>query len=395
MIRGACSNRVHRTGPRATISDVNRRLAFVVTEDWWLWSYWLGLVKAARDAGYDVTVVTRVGRYGDRIRALGFDLVDIDFGRGRLSPRINLRTLYRLQAVYRRLRPHLVHHVALQPAVLGSAAAALRGGSAVVNTIAGMGHVLASNHLHTRLLGYVLFPALGWALRRSHAIVQNPDDAAFVRSLGARPDRIAVVRGAGVDIRRFSPSPEPAGPVRVAMVSRLLWAKGVREFVEAARIIRSSRSDVVFTLVGAPDEDNPGAVPSRQAAQWMDAGLIDWWGYREDIPEVWARSHIAALPSWYREGLPSSLLEAAACARPIVTTDMPGCREAVRDGENGLLVPPRDAGALADAIMTLVDAPARREAMGVAGRRRAETEFAASRIHEETLRIYERALAER
>ena len=373
---------------------MNRRLAFVVTEDWWLWSYWLGIVTAARDAGYEVTVVTRVGRYGDRIRALGLDLVDIDFGRGRLSPGVNLRTLCRLQAVYRRLRPHLVHHVALQPAVLGSAAA-VGGGAAVVNTLAGMGYVLTSSHPRARLLGRALFPALGWALRRSHVIVQNPDDAAFVRSLGARPERVAIVRGAGVDTRRFSPSPEPEGPVRVAMVSRLLWAKGVGEFVEAARITRSSRDDVVFTLIGAPDENNPEAVPSRQATQWTAAGLVEWWGYREDIPEVWARSHIAVLPSWYREGVPSSLLEAASCARPIVTTDMPGCREAVRDGENGLLVPPRDAGALTSAIMALAGDPARRKAMGAAGRRRAESEFAASRIHDETLQVYERALATR
>ena len=374
---------------------MSRRLAFVVTEDWWLWSCWLGLATAARDAGYEVTVVTRVDAHGDRIRALGLGLVHLDFGRGRLSPRTNLRTLYRLRALYRRLRPDLVHHFALQPAVLGSAAAALAGGAAVVNTIAGMGHVLASDRPRTRLLARVVLPALGRALRRSHVIVQNPDDAALVRSLGARSGRIAVVPGAGVDVRRFRPHPEPAGPVRVSMVSRLLWAKGVREFVEAARIVRSVRDDVVFTLVGAPDEGSPDAVPRRQAADWAAAGLVEWWGHRGDVAGVWARSHVAALPSWYREGLPSSLLEAAACARPIVTTDMPGCRDAVRGGENGLLVPPRDARALAGAVAALAGDPDRRVAMGAAGRRRAETEFSAPRIHEATLKVYERALAGR
>ena len=240
---------------------MSHRLAFVVTEDWWLCLYWAGIVKAARDAGYEVTVVTRVSKYGDRIRALGLDIVDIDFGRGRLSPRINLRTVRRLHAVYRRLRPHLVHHVALQPVVLGSAAAALAGGSAVVNTIAGMGHTLASNGIHARVLRHMLLPALGWALRHSHTLVQNPDDAALVESLGVQAERIAVVQGAGVDVRHFAQRPEPEGPLRVTMVSRLLWAKGVGEFVEAASAVRRTYGDIVFTLVGAPDEGNPAAVP--------------------------------------------------------------------------------------------------------------------------------------
>ena len=374
---------------------MSRRLAFVVTEDWWLWSYWAGIVKAARDAGYEVTVVTRVSEYGDRIRALDVDIVDIDFGRGRLSPWINLRTLRRLHAVYRRLRPHLVQHVALQPVVLGSTAAALAGGSAVVNTIAGMGYTLASDSIRARVLRRFLLPALGRALRRSHTIVQNPDDAALVESLGVRAERIAVVPGAGVDVRQFAPRPEPDGSIRVTMVSRLLWAKGVGEFVEAASAARTTYRDIVFTLVGAPDEDNPAAIPSEQVAAWASAGLIEWWGYREDIADVWARSHIAVLPSWYREGVPTALLEAAACGRAIVTTDTPGCREAVHHGENGLLVPARDARALADAIVTLAADPARRTSMGRVGRRRVEAEFAAARIHEQTLRVYEQALARR
>ena len=376
------------------VDAVTRRIVYVVTEDWWLWSCWSWLVKAARDAGYEVTVVTRVHEHGECIRALNIELVDMDFGRGQLSPRINLCTLCRLHAIYRRIQPHLVHHIALQPAVLGSTAAVLAGEPAVVNTIAGMGYVLASNSVRARAIRSALLPVLGWALRRSHTIVQNPDDAMLVKSLGVRTEHVAVVKGAGVDIRRFTPRLEPEGPVRVTMVSRLLWAKGVGEFIEAASAIRKTRKDIVFTLVGAPDKENPGAVPHKQAAAWRATGIIDWWGYREDIADVWARSHIAVLPS-YREGLPSALLEAAACGRPIVTTDVPGCRQAVCHGENGLLVPARDARALADAIVALADDPALRVSMGAAGRRRTEIEFSAARVHAETLQIYEQALAKR
>ena len=383
-----------------------RRLMLAVTDDRYLWSHRSGLAVAARDAGYEVTVATRVGEYGDRIRALGIELVDVDFGRGRISPWVNLRAVRSLVDIYRRREPDLVHHVAIKPTVLGSVAAAWARVPAVVNAVAGLGTALTSDHPKARLVRPLLRAALGWSGRRarSHTLVQNPENAKFVESLGVPAERISLVRGAGVDTRRFRPEPgagpepgsgpgaEPDGPVRVTMVSRLLWDKGVREFVEAAALVRRARTDVTFTLVGAPDEGNPTSVPLETVRSWVAEGLLEWWGRRDDVAEVLARSHVAVLPS-YEEGLPMSLLEAAACGRPIVATDVPGCREVVRHGVNGLLVPARDARALADAILELAGDPARRAAMGAEGRRRAETEFAAERIHAETLRVYERALA--
>ena len=374
---------------------MKRRLMIVVTEDWYFWSHRIGLATAARDAGYEVTVVTRVGEYGDRIRARGLGLVEVDFARGRLSPWANLRTVRALCDFYRRWAPHLVHHVAMKPIVLGSLAAARTGVPVVVNALAGLGTTLTSDQAKVRLVRPVLRSALGWSMRRprSRTIVQNPENAGFVKSLGAPPERISLVRGAGVDIERFRPHPEPEGQVRVTMVSRLLWSKGVREFVEAASLVRKTRDDIVFTLVGAPDEGNLAAVPSEEARSWDADGIVEWWAHRDDVAEILARSHVAVLPTYYGEGIPMSLLEAAACGRPIVATDVPGCREVVHHGENGLLVPPREPRALADAILELVDDPSRRAAMGVEGRRRAETEFAAERINAETLLVYEQALA--
>ena len=371
------------------------RLMLVVTDDWYLWSHRIGLAVAARDAGYDVTVVTRVREHGKRIRALGFNLVDVDFARGSLSPWANLHTVLELSDIYRRREPHLVHHVAVKPIVLGTMAAARERVPAVVNALAGMGTALTSSHVKARLVRPVLRPALAWAMRRprSHAVVQNAENAKFVESLGVRRERISLVRGAGVDVRTFRPQPEPDGPIRVTMVSRLLRDKGVREFVEAASLVRKVRGDIVFTLVGAPDEGNPTSVPTEEVRSWAADGLVEWWGHREDVADVLAGSHVAVLPTYYGEGVPKTLLEAAACGRPIVATDFAGCREVVRHGGNGLLVPPRDAPALSNAIMALAGDPARRAAMGAAGRRRAETEFAAERINEETLRVYERALA--
>ena len=374
---------------------MTHRLMLVVTDDWYLWSHRIGLAVAAHDAGYEVTVVTRVHEHGKRIRALGLNLVDLDFARGRLSPLGNLHTLRELYAVYRRLEPHLVHHVAIKPIVLGSVAAAWARVPAVVNALAGMGTALTSDHLKARLVRPVLRPALGWAMRRSgtHALVQNPENSTFVESLGVRPERISLVRGAGVDIQTFRPRPPPEGPVRVTMVSRLLWDKGVREFVEAASLVKMDHRDVVFSLVGAPDEGNPTSVPSEQVRSWAGEGSVEWLGHREDVADVLAGSHVAVLPTYYGEGVPMTMLEAAACGLPIVATDVPGCREVVEHGRNGLLVPARNARALADAIASLAGDPSRRFAMGTESRRRAETEFAADRIHAETLRVYEQALA--
>ena len=367
----------------------------VATEDWYIWSHRVGLAVAARDAGFHVTIATRDGEYADRIRALGFNLVNVGFARGLLSPTANFRTVRELCAVYRRWEPSLVHHVAIQPIVLGSWAAAMARIPVTVNALTGLGTVLTSRSMKARVVKPVLRTALGWAMRRpgSRALVQNPDNALFVESLGVQPDRISLVRGAGVDVRQFRPQPEPGGPIRVTMVSRLLWGKGVREFVEAGKLVREAPGDVVFTLVGAPDDANPNSVSSQQVRAWAADGAIEWWGFREDVAGVLACSHIAVLPTFYGEGVPKTLLEAAACGRPIVATDVSGCREVVQPGVNGLLVPPRDPRALADAILALADDPARRAAMGAEGRRRAETEFAAEHINRETLRVYERGLA--
>ena len=376
---------------------MTHRLMLVATEDWYLWSHRIGLAVAAQDAGYHVTIATRVGEYGDRIRALGFNLVNVDFARGLLSPTANLLTVRDLCAAYRRCEPSLVHHISIQPIVLGSGAAAMARVPVAVNALTGLGTVLTSRSMKARVVRPVLRSALGWAMRRpgSRALVQNPENAQFVESLGVQPERISLVRGAGVDVQRFRPYPEPDGPIRVTMVSRLLWGKGVREFVEAGRLVRKARDDVesiVFTLVGAPDDGNPSSVSSHQMRAWVADGVIEWWGFREDVASVLACSHIAVLPTFYGEGIPKTLLEAAAAGRPIVATDVPGCREVVRHEGNGLLVPPRNARALADAILALAGDPGRRAAMGAEGRRRAETEFAADRINEETLAVYERAL---
>ena len=327
-------------------------------------------------------------------RAEGIRVLPVPVKRGRVSPLTDLRTIAALWRLYRAERPDVVHHVAMKPVLYGAIAARLTGVPAAVGALTGLGYVFSSRDIRARLLRPLLRRALRWALngRRSICLTQNPDDAAFVAGLGVDRRRIVVIPGSGVDTVRFAPSPEPDGPVRPTLVSRMLWDKGVGEFVEAARVARARHPALRFTLIGAPDEDNPAAVPAAKLEAWRAEGVVDWQGRRDDIPTVWKDSHIAVLPS-YREGLPKTLLEAASCGRPIVAADVPGSREIARDGESALLVPPRDPAALAAAILRLADDLALRARLGAGGRRLVEREFSEERIAAATLALWRRLLA--
>ena len=327
-------------------------------------------------------------------RAEGIRVLPVPVKRGRVSPLTDLRTIAALWRLYRAERPDVVHHVAMKPVLYGAIAARLTGVPAAVGALTGLGYVFSSRDIRARLLRPLLRRALRWALngRRSICLTQNPDDAAFVAGLGVDRRRIVVIPGSGVDTVRFAPSPEPDGPVRPTLVSRMLWDKGVGEFVEAARVARARHPALRFTLIGAPDEDNPAAVPAAKLEAWRAEGVVDWQGRRDDIPTVWKDSHIAVLPS-YREGLPKTLLEAASCGRPIVAADVPGSREIARDGESALLVPPRDPAALAAAILRLADDLALRARLGAGGRRLVEREFSEESIAAATLALWRRLLA--
>ena len=379
---------------RSRSSKGRPKLLFTVGDDGFFCSHRMPVARAARDAGFAVAVACPVAAHGATIRAEGMRVLPVPMKRGRVSPLADLRTVAALWRLYRAERPDIVHHVAMKPVLYGAVAARLAGAPVAVGALTGLGYVFSSRDLRARLLRPLLSRGLRWALngRRSTCLTQNPDDAAFFAGLGVDPRRIAVIPGSGVDTSRFAPSPEPDGPVRVTMVSRMLWDKGVGEFVEAARAARAHRPELRFALVGAPDEGNPAAVPSARLEAWQAEGVVEWQGRRDDIPAVWRDSHIAVLPSYYAEGLPKALIEAASCARPIVAADVPGSREIAREGESALLVPPRDPAALATAILRLADDPALRARLGAGGRRLVEREFSEERITAATLALWRRLL---
>lgn len=364
------------------------KLCFFVTEDWYFVSHRLALATAAKAAGYDVCVVTRVRNHGDVIRAAGLTLIPFENSRASLNPLRELATLSRLVFLWRRLRPDIVHNVALKPVVYGSIAARLARVPHVVNAVAGMGWLFTSTDGFARWLKPVVRSMLGRLLRAGIVLVQNPDDAALLEQLGVPRGSIRRIPGAGVDLRRFAPSSEPESVPTVVLPARLLWAKGVGEFAEAARTLKRAGIQARFVLAGEPDAANPSAVPVSQIEAWIREDILEHAGFVEDMPRLLGASSIVCLPSFYGEGIPKSLIEAAAAGRPIVTTDTPGCREVVRHMLNGLLVPPRDPAALAAALQTLLQDRALRTAMGERGRSLAEQEFGLDSIIRQTLALY-------
>ncbi len=388
---------------RADVSDLARTLGeapgtmkgkphllYLVTEDWYFCSHRLPLAIAARAAGFDVTVATRVTHHADRIRNAGLNLVPLSWSRSSTHPLRELAALREVIGVYRSLRPGVVHHVAIKPVIYGSLAAWLTKIPLVINAIAGLGYVFASRDMKARLLRPFLRAAFRLMLNRKNTrlIVQNQDDLfQFTNDRMVDPGRVFLIRGSGVNLDLFKLVPEPEGIPLVVLPARMLRDKGVEEFVAAARILKVAGVSARFALVGSPDPENSACIASEQIAAWQSENIVEYWGWQDDMAAVFQQSHIICLPS-YREGLPKALIEAAACGRPVVTTNVPGCREAVRDGDNGFLVPPRDSALLAAALKRLIADPALRQSMGKRGRERAQLEFALDKVVAETLALY-------
>ena len=368
------------------------RLLYVVTEDWAFLSHRLPMARAARDAGFEVHVATRVSDGAAAIEAERFILHPIPFARGSLSPGAAFSTITALRRVHRDIKPVLTHHVALQACVLGSIAT-LGQPTATVNAFIGLGYSFTSNTGKARALRGLIGSLLWFFLKGTNriALVQNGDDAAALISIGIPKGRIALIPGSGVDVDRFTPLPEPNGPPTFAFVGRLLDDKGIRTLIAAHRLLRARVPDAQLMIAGTPDVANPASVTEAEAKSWNAQPGVAWLGHVSDIAGFWAQAHVAVLPS-RREGLPLSLMEAAACGRAMIATDVPGCREIVAHDQTGLLFPLNDATALADAMARLAADPRLRSRYAAAARKRVVEKFAAEIIGPQTVALYERVL---
>jgi len=373
---------------------LNPRVLFVITEDWFFHSHFLDRAKYIAASGGTVGVATRFSIHEEELRNLGFELFPVNFSRRGLNPISEFLTALKIRKIVRRFKPDIAHNVALKPVVTGTFGELLGRQGVVINALVGMGYIFTSTDTRASVVKPFLSRILKSLLRSKpvHVVIENPDDLnSLVVDGFVRQSQISLIRGAGVDLNAFPFHPEVVGPVVVTLVSRILRDKGVLEFIDAASQLQTRVPEVVFQIVGEPDLGNPSSIPQREIDSWKSLSNVKYLGRRSDIADILKGSHIVCLPS-YREGLPKSLLEALSSGRPIITTDVPGCREVCDDGVNGLLVPARDSVALSNAIEKLAINPELRQAMGRAGRVRAESEFSNEIVCAQTLDLYRRLM---
>jgi glycosyltransferase involved in cell wall biosynthesis len=364
------------------------KVVLFANTDWYLYNFRLSLASALRNKGVEVVLLSPSGEYVKRLRDAGFSWFEIPLSKGKVNLFGDVISLYRLWNLYRKERPTIVHHYTVKCVLYGSCAAHPAGIKAIVNSVTGLGFIFTDNSPIRSILRSVVLLAYRILLRNTRIIFQNPTDRDLFLSLRlVAPESVELIRGSGVDIDLFQPREEPQGVPVVLFPGRFLRDKGVEEFIESARIVNNNGTKARFILAGDLYDGNPSSISARELQSWTDEGVVECWGWSGQMQNIYPMANIVCLPS-YREGLSRTLIEACACGRAVVTTDVPGCRDVVRHGENGLLVPPKDPKALAKAILELIRSPDTRRNMAMAGRKIAEQDFSTEQIIRETLDVY-------
>jgi glycosyltransferase involved in cell wall biosynthesis len=373
------------------------KFAFFANTDWYLYNFRLSTARRLRAEGHEVVMISPPGEFGARFAEHGFRWVTLSMDRASLNPAREAFTLRELARVLADEHPDLLHNFTLKCAVYGSLAARVAHVQTVVNAVAGLGYVFTSHSAKARVLRPILKTLLRVALggRNSLLVLQNPDDAdAFVEANLLAPHKIRVIRSSGVDTTRFRPlRRRPHERLRVLMAARLLWEKGVQEFVDASSMLRGLGRDVEFVIAGQPDRGNPHSVDAGQMQAWVNEGLVSWLGHVDDMPTLLNSVDVMALPSYYREGVPKCLIEGAACGLALITTDRPGCKEVVsQDGIDGLRVEVRNAADLARKILRLDDDRELLVQLGMSARQKALANFDERRVIQQTVDVYDELL---
>ena len=376
-------------------TPMRRKLLFVVNVDWFFVSHRLPIALEAMRQGYEVHIATALTDKLTVLQNHGLVVHPLSIDRSSGGLWTTGKTIWQIFRICKLVKPDMVHLVTIKPVLLGGLAARLANVPAVVSAIVGLGIVFVAKGVKATIRRWLVSGLYGLALshRNLRVIFQNPEDLTCLAKFVHLPDRnVTMIRGSGVNLTQYRVMPLPTGAPVVVLAARLLVEKGVREFVQSAKILRQRgllAQDARFVIVGKPDLANPASLRPDELAQWTEEGVVELWGHRTDMPQVMAAAHVVVLPSYYGEGLPKVLIEAAACGRVVVTTDHPGCRDAIDPGVTGVLVPVRDAVALANAIQELLSDPVRCATMGQAGRELAESVFDVRQVAAVHLQIYQ------
>ncbi|GAP07537.1 glycosyltransferase [Anaerolinea thermolimosa] len=368
------------------------KILLVANTDWFLYNYRLNFARFLREQGHEVALVSPNGQYASALQGAGFRWVCWEVGRQSLTPWKELGALLRLVKIYREERPDVVNHLTIKPVLYGGFAAKLVGVPRVVSNITGRGYVLVSEERKARLLRPLVLTLYRFILQsaRQQALFENDSDRNFFIKQGLiRPERAHLLTGLGVDIERFHPVVHNHKVPLVLFAGRFLREKGVEELVEAGKILRQRGVSFRLVLTGDVDPGNPLSLEQETVQTWVNTGLAEWWGFQSKMEDIYAQADVFVFPSFYGEGLPSALMEAAACGLPIVASDLPGCRAAVEDGVNGFIVPVRDVESLANRLEDLLRSEDLRREMGTASRQIALQRFNQNAVNRQILAVME------
>lgn len=385
------------------------KVLIVANWDWVIFNFRLSLAHAARNAGFEVVFVCPDGKYVDQLKSAGFRWVEWSLDRRSLNPTVELQSVLSLARIYAQERPDLIHHDTIKPNIYGSLATWLNQKLGIterlpqiINSFMGIGF-LFSNHLLARILRPIILPFMRFSMRRGHVYTtfsNEGDYATFVDRALLNPSQARVMVSEFVNTDRFAPSngneeenpSKEASQVRVLLAARILWDKGIQEYVDAAKMLDEQEMSIKFLLAGEPDLETPGHVPTNQLQSWHGDGIIEWLGHCSAMPKLLRSVDIAVLPTHYNEGLPRFLVESASTGLPIVTSDLEACRCVVDNGTNGFIIPKRSSRHLAQRVQQLAENPDLREAMGRASRIKAIEEFDERKIITDWLDLYEKLL---
>ena len=372
----------------------HRKVLLVANTGWNLYNFRLPLARFLRNRGIEVVLVSPKDAYVEKLQAEGFRWIELWLSRRSINPFVELFTISHLTWIYVREKPSAVHHFTIKCVLIGTVAAKISGIKAVLNAITGLGYIFNSSGFKAKLLKPIIMFLFKLILtaRRVQVVFQNMDDLNFfVQEKLIIPQRTVLIRSSGIDLNRFSPSSthlKPSSHPVVLFASRLLTEKGIIEYVQAAYILKNRGINATFQIIGAPDPGNPSSIPQTVLSQWQKDKIVDIKGHVDNIENFIALSTIVVLPSHGGEGVPRILLEAGAMEKPLVATDVSGCREVVDHGKNGFLVPVKDAVELANAIEVLLQDSALCKAMGKAARKKVLREFDVRDVIRNTAKAY-------
>jgi glycosyltransferase involved in cell wall biosynthesis len=367
-----------------------RKILFIVSEDWYFVSHRLNLATTAINKGYEVALLSKYTIHSDYLDSLGIKTIDWPLERKSKNPLLEIKAIYHIIKAINFFKPDIVHSVALKPVLYTAISRIFTNIDGLVLALGGLGFVFHSKTKYAKFIKFILTPLLRVLFigDKVRLIIQNDDDMRLLKSFRIiREDNVRVIRGAGVDVNIFTPKHSYHHHHLVVLPARMLWDKGVGDFVACAKRCIDQGTNVRFALVGDQDIHNPECISKTQLNEWVKTGVVEWWGRVEDMVKVYHAADVVCFPS-YHEGLPKSLLEAASCELPIVAYNVSGCREVVGDAENGILVPFRDESALFSAVLLLLNDKVLRHSLGKRGRKKVLEKFSNEIIFKKTMTVW-------